>query len=173
MKKLDLNLILDAIKEVLPKNKDFIALHEPYFQGNEWECVKECLDTGWVSSVGKFVDRFEDDLANYTGVKRAIAVVNGTSALHICLKLLGVKRDDEVLIPALTFVATANAVAYCGAIPHFVDSNFSSLGLDVTKLADYLDTIAKITSEGCFNRHTGRKIKAVIPVYILLDIPLI
>ncbi len=114
--------VLNALQSVLPPRHVFLPLHEPDFGGNEWAYVKECLDTGWVSSVGKFVDRFEEELAAYTGVKRAIAVVNGTAALHVCLLLAGVKADDEVLMPALTFIATANAVSYCGAIPHFIDS---------------------------------------------------
>ena len=96
-----------------------VALHEPRFAGNEWAYVKECLDTTFVSSVGKFVDRFEADLAAYTGARHAVAVVNGTAALHVALQLAGVQRDDEVLVPALTFVATANAVVYCGASPSF------------------------------------------------------
>src|SRR5512145_2391415 len=121
--------VLSALRESLPAARP-VALHEPTFQGNEWAYVKECLDTGWVSSVGKFVDRFEGDLAAYTGVKRAIAVVNGTAALHICLLLAGVKADDEILMPALTFIATANAVSYCGAIPHFIDSEETTLGVD-------------------------------------------
>ena len=140
----DLSRIFNALKSVLPTDQTSISLHEPYFGGNEWAYVKECLDTGWVSSVGKYVDRFEEQLAVYTGVKRAVAVVNGTAALHICLKLVGVEPDDEVLIPALTFVATANAVAYCGAVSHFVDSEMKTLGIDPHKLADYLTEIAEI-----------------------------
>jgi len=104
-----------------------IALHEPWFSGNEWTYVKDCLDTGWESSVGKYVDRFEVMLADYTGVKRSIAVVNGTAALHVFLKLVGVGRGDEFLIPTLTFAATANVVTYCGATPHFVDSRDKNL----------------------------------------------
>lgn len=157
--------VLDVLKSVLPTTKGFLPLHEPAFTGNEWLYVKECLDTGWVSSVGKFVDRFEEDLAAYTGVKRAIAVVNGTAALHICLLLTGVKADDEVLMPALTFVATANAVSYCGAIPHFIDCNVETLGVDPKKLDSYLLEIAECTDSGCFNRRTGRRIKAVVPMH--------
>src|SRR5512134_2023525 len=119
---------------VLPPDREFISLHEPRFAGNEWAYVKECLDSGWVSSVGAFVDRFEGDLAAYTGVKRAVAMVNGTAALHICLMLAGVEAGDEVLVPALTFIATANAVAYCGAVPHFVDSEERTLGIDPARL---------------------------------------
>lgn len=156
--------ILAALRRVLPE-KPSLPLHEPSFAGNEWAYVKECLDTGWVSSVGKFVDRFEQQLADYTGVKRAVAVVNGTAALHVCLRLVGVEQGDEVLMPALTFIATANAVSYCGAIPHFVDSEERTLGLDPAKLADYLADIAEIRAQGCFNKATSRRIKAVVPMH--------
>ena len=113
-----------------------VALHEPSFTGNEWLYLKECLDSTFVSSVGRYVDRFEIELAAFTGAKYAVAVVNGTSALHISLKLASVKFDDEVLVPALAFVATANAVTYCGAMPHLVDSDARTLGVDVEKLRD-------------------------------------
>jgi len=157
--------IVASLREVLPADRDFISLHEPHFAGNEWTYVKECLDTGWVSSVGAYVDRLETDLAVYTGVKHAVAVVNGTAALHICLILAGVEADDEVLIPALTFIATANAVTYCGAVPHFVDSEERTLGLDPVRLADHLIETAEVRPDGCYNRKTGRRIKAVVPMH--------
>lgn len=156
--------ILATLQQVLPE-KPFLALHEPSFAGNEWAYVKECLDTGWVSSVGKFVDRFEQQLADHTGVKRAVAVVNGTAALHVCLRLVGVVQGDEVLLPTLTFIATANAVSYCGAVPHFVDSEEKTLGLDPAKLDAYLAEIAELRPEGCFNKESGRRIKAVLPMH--------
>ncbi|WP_442594287.1 LegC family aminotransferase [Neobacillus sp. D3-1R] len=162
---LDLTAIVDAIEEVLPREQEFIALHEPYLVGNEWTYIKECLDTGWVSSVGKFVDKFEKDLAEYTGSKHAIAVVNGTAALHICLKLVGVAENDEVLIPSLTFIATANAVSYCGAIPHFVDSAINTLGLDPKKLDSYLQEIIVMKNGFSYNKETGNRIKAVVPMH--------
>jgi len=162
---LELQRIVHVLNTVLADAKRPIALHEPCFSGNEWAYVKECIDTGWVSSVGKYVDKFEAMLAKFTGVKRAVAMVNGTAALHTCLKLVGVEQGDEVLIPALTFVATANAVAYCSAIPHFVDSEERTLGLDAKKLSDYLHDIAEISADGCFNRSSGRRIKAVIPMH--------
>lgn len=140
-------------------------LHEPSFEGNEWLYLKECLDSTYVSSVGKFVDRFEEDLANYTGSKYAISVVNGTAALHIALKLAGVQPDDEVLIPALTFVATANAVAYCNAIPHFVESEEHTLGIDSAKLRDYLQKNSSQHSGQCINDITGRVIRALVPMH--------
>lgn len=162
---LDCSAIVDAIRGALPAAGSQISLHEPKFAGNEWVYVKECLDTGWVSSVGKFVDRFEEDLAAYTGARRAVVVVNGTAALHICLKLAGVEDRDEVIVPALTFVATANAVTCCGAIPHFVDSEERTLGLDPVALGKYLEKIACIKINGCFNKITGRRIKAVVPMH--------
>jgi len=140
-------------------------LHEPSFKGNEWLYLKECLDSTFVSSVGKFVDRFELDLANFTGAKHAVAVVNGTAALHIALKLVGVTNRDEVLIPALTFVATANAVTYCNATPHFVDSEERTLGIDALKLRDYLAHHTEQRGGQCINRTTGRVIRALVPMH--------
>ena len=158
--------VLTTIKNVLPSHRDAIGLHEPIFKGKEWEYVKECLDTGWVSSVGKFVDRFEEKLAEYTGVERAIAVVNGTCALHLALKLAGVKTGDEVIVQTLTFVATANAVAYIGATPHFVDSEVTTLGLDPDKLENYLNEISEIRDGTCYNKQTGKRISAVVPMHV-------
>jgi perosamine synthetase len=138
------------------------SLHEPEFFGNEWKYAKDCLDTGWVSSVGSYVDRFEEMLADYTGAKYAIATNNGTASLHICLLLAGVMPDEEVLMPALTFVATANAVSYCHAHPHFIDCEEATLGLDPDKLSTYLEEIADVSDKGCFNKKTGRRIAAII-----------
>ena len=142
-----------------------VALHEPSFNGNEWLYLKECLDSTFVSSVGKYVDRFEADLAAFTGAKHAVAIVNGTAALHIALKLAGVKASNEVLIPALTFVATANAVTYCGATPHFVDSEARTLGVDAAKLRDYLANHTEQRAGECVNRVTGRVIRALVPMH--------
>ena len=144
---------------------DQVALHEPHFGGNEWTYLKECLDSTYVSSVGKFVDRFESDLANFTGAKHVVAVVNGTSALQVALQLAGVKKNEEVLIPALTFVATANAVSYCGAIPHFADTEERTLGLDPQALSGYLADISEIRDGLCINRTTGRVIRALVPMH--------
>lgn len=159
-----LTLIVEKLKEVLPE-KEFIPLHEPSFMGNEWKYLKDCVDTGWVSSAGKYVELFEQKLANFIGVKRAVAVVNGTAALHIALKIVGVTVNDEVLIPSLTFVATGNAVVYCGATPHFVDVEEKTLGLDPNKLNEYLDEIADVKNGECYNKITGRRIKAVVPMH--------
>ena len=155
--------IVAAIRAVVGSGP--VVLHEPSFHGNEWLYLKECLDSTFVSSVGKFVDRFEAELAAFTGAKHAVAVVNGTAALHIALKLAGVKADDEVLIPALTFVATANAVTYCGAIPHLVDSEARTLGVDAAKLRDYLNSHTEQRAGQCVNRATGRVIRALVPMH--------
>ncbi len=156
--------LLLALREVLPEGENY-PLHEPLFCGNENKYVQECIDTGWVSSVGKFVDRFEKDLADYTGVKRAVAVVNGTAALHVCLILSDVQPNDEVLVPALTFIATANAVTYCHAVPHFVDSSYDTLGIDPRQLDDYLTGIGELRQDGFYNKKTKRRIRAVVPMH--------
>lgn len=161
----DIKNIIEAIQSILPREQKSIALHEPLFQGNEWDYVKKCLDGGWVSSAGKYVDLFEKQLAEYTGIKHVVAVMNGSAALHICLYLAGVAPGDEVLVPALTFIATANAVSQSGAVPHFVDNEERTLGLDPFKLGDYLQEISKLRTEGCFNKKSGRRLKAVIPMH--------
>lgn len=157
--------IVSRLKEFLPQNHSSIPLHQPCFSGNEWHYVKDCLDTGWVSSVGEYVQRFEQALTQYTGAQYAIAVVNGTAALHTCLMLAEVNVDDEVLMPALTFVATANAVAYCRAIPHFVDIAPNTLGVDPDKLRDYLRHCAELRDKQCYNRYTGRRIPALVVMH--------
>lgn len=160
----DVKKLLAALRNVLPPSENY-PLHEPLFCGNENKYVQECIDTGWVSSVGKFVDRFEADLAAYTGVKRAVAVVNGTAALHVCLILSDVQPNDEVLVPALTFIATANAVTYCHAVPHFVDSAYDTLGIDPDAIDAYLSEIGELRADGCYNKKTRRRIRAVIPMH--------
>jgi perosamine synthetase len=155
--------VITAIQSVV--GFDPVALHEPSFNGNELQYLKECIDSTYVSSVGKYVDKFERDLTTYTGAKFAISVVNGTAALHIALKLADVQPGDEVLLPALTFVATANAIAYCGAIPHFTDSEDSTLGIDALKLREYLTKTTSRESGKCINKNTGRVIRALIPMH--------
>jgi len=157
------NAVVGAIRGVVGPGK--VALHEPSFEGNEWLYLKECLDSTFVSSVGKFVDRFEDELATYTGAKFAISVVNGTAALQIALKLAGVQANDEVLVPALTFVATVNAITYCNAIPHFVDSEEGTLGIDTSKLRNYLQRNTSQQSGKCVNNLSGRIVRALIPMH--------
>jgi len=161
---MDTERIINHFRQVL-LGKDFVPLHEPVFQGNEWIYVQECLNSTYVSSVGPFVDRFEAMLEDYTGAKKAVSVVNGTSALHMALHLSGVERGDEVLMPALTFVATANAVTYCGAIPHFIDSEERTLGVDPWKLEDYLADIAVMRGNNAYNKLTDRRIRAVVPMH--------
>ena len=143
-----------------------VHLHEPRFDGREREYVLDCLDSTFVSSIGAYVDRLETDLAEYMGVKRAVVVMNGTAALHLALVACRVEAGDEVLVPALTFVATANAVAYQGATPHFCDSDPVTLGLCPRKLEAHLAQIAEVSDDGrCINKLTGQQIKAVIPMH--------
>jgi len=155
--------ILDRLRQVLGDRP--VALHEPVFKGSEWLYLKECLDTTFVSSVGKFVDRFEADLAAFTGAQHAVAVVNGTAALHVALLLADVKPGDEVLVPTLTFVATANAVRYCGATPHFVDCDERTLGMCPTSLREWLNSATDQRAGLCVNRRTGRVIRALLPMH--------
>ena len=138
----------------------------PHLGGNEWKYLKECLDTNWVSSVGPFVDRFEAEVAAYVGVSHAVATVNGTAALHVALLLAGVEPGDEVLVPALTFVATANAVTYCGAVPVFMDSEPGTWMLDAAKVAEFLSRECALTGGRLVNRTTGRRVRALLPVHL-------
>lgn len=153
------------LRRVLGEPQAALPLHAPCLHGREGEYVAECIATGWVSSVGGFVDRFEHELANFTGAKKAVAMVNGTCALHLALLLGGVRYNDEVLVPALSFVATANAVVHTGAVPHFVDSEVATMGMDPDKLAEHLATVAELRDDGCYNRITGRRIVAVVPMH--------
>lgn len=164
VKSLD-QVLLQGLHEVLGTPNGMIPLHEPEFTGNESALVQNCLDSTFVSSVGKYVGQFEAMLADYTGAKYAVAVINGTAALHIALKLAGVQPQDEVLVPTLSFVATANAVAHCGAVPHFVDSSLDTMGMDPSVLAEYLATIAEPIPQGLRNRHTQRRIAAIVPMH--------
>ena len=145
--------------------KDFVPLHEPTFNDKELEYVTDCIKTGWVSSVGAYVTKFEEELAKFVGVKRAVAVVNGTAALHIALKVAGVEAEDEVLMPSLTFIATANAISYCSAIPHLVDVHEDTMGMDPFKLEKYLQEIAEVRGNELYNKQTNRRIKALVPMH--------
>jgi len=158
--------VMDAVRHVLGTPQGMIALHEPEFAGNEWSYVKECIDTGWVSSVGSFVDRFERDLAAFTGTACAVATSNGTSALHVCLLLAGVSAGDEVLVPTLTFVATVNAISYTGARPHFVDSEATSFGPDANAIEAHLRATAEMVGGTCRNRRTGAPIRALVAMHV-------
>ena len=156
--------ISDAIRKVVGSEKD-VALHEPFFNGNEIKYLKKCVKTTYVSSVGKYVDDFENMLSDFTGAKFTVAVINGTSALQIALKLSGVKANNEVIVPALTFVGTVNAISYNNAIPHFVDNEEKTLGIDFNKLSEYLSTITFQKNGECINKKTGNIIRAIIPVH--------
>jgi perosamine synthetase len=157
--------VVEAVRHVVGSSGK-VALHEPEFSGQEWSYVKECIDTGWVSSVGAYVDRFERALADVTGVAHAVATSNGTAALHTCLLLAGVAPGDEVLLPSLTFIATANAVSYTGATPHFVESEAISLGVDAQALETYLDRIAQRRGGACYNRDSGARIAALVAMHV-------
>lgn len=155
--------IVSRLAKVVGKNT--AGLHEPEFAGNEKNYIGECIDTGFVSSVGPFVARFEQAISNLTKAKFAIAVVNATSGLHLSLLAAGINPGDEVLTPSLTFAATSNAIRYCGASPHFVDVDKESLGIDCEKLTKYLKEITTIRAGQCFNRKTGARIVSILPVH--------
>ncbi len=157
--------VVQCVRTVVGQTYRDVLLHQPLFAGNESRYVQQCIDTGWVSSAGSFVTEFERQLCHLTGAAHVIAVVNGTAALHVALLLAGVERDSEVLMPSLTFVATANSAAYCGAVPHFCDVSRLTLGLDPKRLAEHLDTVVERRESGCFNRLTGRRISAVVPMH--------
>ena len=161
----DVQRIVAAVQRAVGTPNGTLALHEPVFAGNEIAYLEECIKSTFVSSVGKFVDRFESMLEEVTGARRAIAVVNGTAALHACFTLAGVEAGDEVMSPALTFIATTNAIAYCGASPHFIDSSFRTLGMDAQALGARLDAIAQRGPDGTINRETGRRIAAIAPMH--------
>lgn len=155
---------IDFIKSVYG-NKEFTPLAVPVFQGNEKVYLNECIDTTFVSSVGKFVDRFEEEMAKYTGAKRAVVCVSGTNALHMSLILVGVERDDEVLTQALTFVATCNALSYIGARAVFIDVDKSTMGLSPDAMKEWLIKNAEIRNGECWNKNMGRRIKACVPMH--------
>jgi len=157
------DLVTQAVQNVIGYGPT--KLHEPTFDGNETQYVQDCIESTYVSSVGKYVDRFEIELAKYTGAKYAVSLVNGTSALHLALKLAGVKAGDEVLLQAFNFIASANAITYCGATPHFVDIESENLGIDPNKLQNYLSEISKKTGELTENVVTGRCIKALVVMH--------
>ena len=170
------------IKELYGQEK--VPLAVPKFIGNEKKYLNECIDTTFVSSVGQFVERFENDMAAYTGAKRAVVVVSGTNALHMALLLAGVKQDDEVLTQALTFIATENALSYIGAYPIFIDVDRSTMGLSPDAMKEWLQNNAEVRKNtrigeldkshdfayqedefACYNKKTGRRIKACVPMH--------
>lgn len=145
--------------------EETVPLHAPLFIGNEKKYLNECIDTTFVSSVGKFVDRFEEAMAAYTGAKKAVVCVSGTNALHMAMMLVGVERDDEVLTQALTFIATCNAISYIGAHPVFIDVDMETLGLSPKAVKAWLEKNAELKNGVCYNKKTGRRVKACIPMH--------
>jgi perosamine synthetase len=162
------NDIIKSIRKVVGKKKHH--LHEPLFFGNEIKYLKKTITTNLVSSVGPFVKKFEDQITKFTKSKYTISAVNGTEALHLSLVACGVKNNDEVLVPTITFAGTANAIVYSGAIPHFVDSEFETLGIDPLKLEKYLEKITIKKGKFYYNKKTNRKIKAILPVHVFGNI---
>lgn len=161
---MDYSQIISFIKDVYG-TEGFVPLSVPQFVGNEKIYLEECIDTTFVSSVGKFVDRFEEMVAEYTGAKKAVVCVSGTNALHMAMMLVGVERDDEVLTQALTFIATCNAISYIGAHPVFIDVDKDTMGLSPKAVKAWLETQAEIKEGICYNKTTGRRIKACVPMH--------
>ena len=158
------NQITDFIHQLFG-TVETVPLHAPLFIGNEKKYLEECIDTTFVSSVGKFVDRFEADMAAYTGATKAVVCVSGTNALHMAMMLAGVERDDEVLTQALTFIATCNAISYIGAHPVFIDVDMETLGLSPKSVKDWLIKNAEVRNGACYNKHSGRRVKACVPMH--------
>ncbi|HPS40312.1 MAG TPA: DegT/DnrJ/EryC1/StrS family aminotransferase, partial [Candidatus Cloacimonadota bacterium] len=177
--------IIDFIRELYP-GRDFIPLHEPCFSGNEKRYLADCIDTTFVSSVGKYVDRFEEHIREYTGAKYAVATVNGTAALHIALLLAGVQPGDLVITQPLTFIATCNAISYCNAEPSFIDVDKRTLGLSSASLSSWLENNAELVNNDtsisdksmygnkpglakpdhiAIHKATGRRIGACVPMH--------
>jgi perosamine synthetase len=156
--------IISFIKEAF-QTQEFIPLHEPRFRGNEKKYLNDTIDSTFVSSVGAYVDRFETMMQETTGTQKAIAVVNGTAGLQVALRLAGVNPGDEVLTQALTFVATANAIVYNGATPVFIDVDLDTMGLSPTAVETFLTEHAEVREDGCFNKKTGKRISACLPMH--------
>jgi aminotransferase in exopolysaccharide biosynthesis len=163
--------IIDFIRNLYQKPEGFIPLHAPVFNGNEKKYLEECIDTTFVSSVGKFVDRFEEMVEEFTGAKKAVVCVNGTNALHLAMLMLGVQKDDEVITQALTFIATCNAISYIGAHPVFVDVDLDTLGMSPVSLRTFLEENTfqqnnpTTQQQECINKTSGRRIKACVPMH--------
>jgi aminotransferase in exopolysaccharide biosynthesis len=157
--------VVDLIRSQYP-SKNFIPLHEPLFIGNEKKYVEECIDSTFVSSVGRYVDDFEKIIANYTGAKYGVAIVNGTGALHMAMLVAGVKRNDIVITQPLSFIATCNAISYIGASHLFIDVDIDTLGLSPLKLKEYLQQNAEKKSDGfTYHKKTGQKISGCVPMH--------
>ncbi|MFT5435573.1 MAG: perosamine synthetase [Ulvibacter sp.] len=147
------------------KTNEFIPLHVPTFNGNEKKYLEDCIDSTYVSSVGAYVDKFEELMNTITQTKKTTAVASGTAALQVALRLVGVKKDDEVITQALTFVATANAIAYNNAHPVFLDVDIDTMGLSPKSVKDFLEEFGQLKEDGCYNKKTGRKIAACMPMH--------
>lgn len=161
----DFEKIVKFIRETFCKPEGFIPLHAPVFNGNEKKYLESCIDSTYVSSVGEFVDKFEVEIANYTGAKQAVVCVNGTNALHLALQLVGTENNTEVITQPLTFIATVNAISYCGAKPVFVDIGSDTLGMSPSSLLNFLESQTEQKSDGCYNKTTNRKIVACVPMH--------
>ena len=157
--------LVNLIRKTFNVKTAFIPLHEPRFNGSERKYLLDAIDSTFVSSVGPYVNKFEQLMCNITGAKYAIATVNGTNSLHLALILAGVKAGDEVITQSLTFIATANAISYANATPHFVDVDQETLGLSPTKLRIYLKEITEIKGDFCYNKITGKRISACVPMH--------
>ena len=157
----------ESISLQAPPTREFIPLIEPEIRGNEWKYIKECLDTGWVSSAGTFVDRFEQMVAQQSGCPYAVATVNGTSALHVALLVAGVQPEDEVLVSTLTFIAPVNAIRYVGAWPVFVDAEPDYWQMDPARVIEFLEEKCRWSDGALYNKLTGRRVTAIVPVHIL------
>ncbi len=164
---MEYELILRMIRDRFGAGEgDFVPLHAPTFSGNEKKYLDECIDSTFVSSVGAFVDRFERDIAEYTGARRAVVCVSGTNALHMALMLAGVERDDEVLTQSLSFIATCNAISYIGAHPVFIDVDYDTMGLSPDALREWLEKhTVKDAGNVLRNKSTGRRVKSVVPMH--------
>jgi perosamine synthetase len=158
--------LVQRIRVVIGDQDAFVPLHVPEFHGRERELLLDCIDTGWVSSTGSYVDAFEAEVAHVSGCKYGVVVNNGTSALQIALMVSGVVAEDEVMMPALTFVATANAACHVGAVPHFVDSAYDTLGICPSRLRAHLEQVAEVREGVTWNLKTGRRIQAIVPMHV-------
>ena len=164
MNMMDNKTILEFIRKLYP-DRDFVPLHEPYFGGNEKKYLQDCIDSTFVSSVGKYVDRFEEMIREFTGAKCAVATVNGTAALHIALLLAGVQRNDLVITQPLTFIATCNAISYCGAEPVFIDIDRRNLGLSADALEAWLAANSVLEGESCYHIGSRQRLAACVPMH--------
>ena len=159
------NNVIDFIRQTFQQPEGVVPLHAPCFIGNEKKYLNECIESTFVSSVRKFVDRLEEMVAEYTGAKKAVVCVNGTNALHLAMLLSGVEQNDEVITQPLTFIATANAISYIGAHAVFLDVDLDTMGLSPVKVREWLEKNAEVKGGECFNKNTGRRIKACIPMH--------